>query len=158
MKTSELLQDLYGLTKRLEDIRLFRQDMPFNNTQMQLLGEILRADEAGQRIISSRLAKLLGITRSAVSQIVNKLEEKKIVRRVSDEHDRKIAYIELTPEAQKLYEQMCVRADLILGRVVAQLGEDKVAGFIAGANEFIDAFHAAADDVEASAVAAEKLS
>lgn len=49
---------------------------PFNNTEMRLIGTIILNDECGKKLISTQIADNLGITRSAVSQIVNKLEKK----------------------------------------------------------------------------------
>ena len=93
MEANRLLQELYSIARRLESAQLFNHAVPFNNTEMQLIKEILRAKETGGRMISSRLAKVLGITRSAVSQMVSKLEAKNVVQRVPDDKDRKIAYI-----------------------------------------------------------------
>ena len=73
MEANRLLQELYSIARRLESAQLFNHAFPFNNTEMQLIKEILRAKETGGRMISSRLAKVLGITRSAVSQMVSKL-------------------------------------------------------------------------------------
>ncbi|MFQ7077253.1 MAG: MarR family transcriptional regulator [Christensenellaceae bacterium] len=47
-----------------------------------LLGEVILAGYDGKRIISTQLVARLGVTRSAVSQMVNKLEARGIVRRV----------------------------------------------------------------------------
>ena len=140
MEASRLLQDIYSIVKRLEGVQLFNHAFPFNNTEMQLMKEILRAKESGGRMISSRLAEALGITRSAVSQMVNKLEAKNVVKRVPDDRDRKIAYIELSDAARAQYEDMKERVNAILRGVIEKLGEERVETFVQSANEFIDAF------------------
>ena len=101
--------------------------------------EIIAAKESGRRLISSRLAKSLGITRSAVSQMVNKLESKDIVCRVPDTKDRKIAYIELSEKALDIYNQMKERVNLFVQKIMERLGEGKIGDFLTRANEFLDA-------------------
>ena len=143
MEANRLLQELYSIARRLESAQLFNHAFPFNNTEMQLIKEILRAKETGGRMISSRLAKVLGITRSAVSQMVSKLEAKNVVQRVHDDKDRKIAYIELSDTARAQYEDMKDRVNAILSSVIGELGDEKVETFVKSAHEFVDAFDGA---------------
>ena len=143
MEANRLLQELYSIARRLESAQLFNHAFPFNNTEMQLIKEILRAKETGGRMISSRLAKVLGITRSAVSQMVSKLEAKNVVQRVPDDKDRKIAYIELSDTARAQYEDMKERVNAILSSVIGGLGDEKVETFVKSAHEFVDAFDGA---------------
>ena len=148
MDAKELLQTVYATGKRMYDAKLFGRG-PFNQTEMQMIGEILANRERGKRIISSRLAEALGITRSAVSQMVNKLETKGVVRRVPDSRDKKIAYIELSDKARSIYEESRARVNGLLERIVAKLGAEKVEHFITGTNEFIDAFCEATEEADA---------
>ena len=143
MEANRLLQELYSIARRLESAQLFNHAFPFNNTEMQLIKEILRAKETGGRMISSRLAKVLGITRSAVTQMVSKLEAKNVVKRVPDDKDRKIAYIELSDTARAQYEDMKGRVNAILSSVIGELGDEKVETFVKSAHEFVDAFDGA---------------
>lgn len=149
MEGSNLMQEIYAIGKRLEELKIFHRAMPFNNTEMQMMREIIAAKERGSRVISSGLAKLLGITRSAVSQMVKKLEAKGVVRRVPDSRDKKIAYIELSDKARSIYEESRARVNGLLERIVAKLGEEKVEHFITGTNEFIDAFCEATEEADA---------
>lgn len=149
MEGSNLMQEIYAIGKRLEELKIFHRAMPFNNTEMQMMREIIAAKERGGRVISSGLAKLLGITRSAVSQMVKKLESKGVVRRVPDSRDKKIAYIELSDKARSIYEESRARVNGLLERIVAKLGEEKVEHFITGTNEFIDAFCEATEEADA---------
>ena len=149
MEGSNLMQEMYAIGKRLEELKIFHRAMPFNNTEMQMMREIIAAKERGSRVISSGLAKLLGITRSAVSQMVKKLESKGVVRRVPDSRDKKIAYIELSENARSIYEESRARVNGLLERIVEKLGEEKVEHFITGTNEFIDAFCEATEEADA---------
>ena len=136
METNKLMQDIYSICKKLDDIKIFYHAVPFNNTEMQMIREIVLVKESGEHIIASSLAKKLGITRSAVSQIVNKLEKNNIIKRFPDPMDKKVAFIELSENAVSVYEETKRRVNVFLEQVV----EKKVENFIKGANEFIDAF------------------
>ena len=140
MEASELVQAIYRIAHRIEEIRIPGEKYPFNNTEMQMMREIVSAKEEGRRVISSALARTLGVTRSAVSQMVNKLESCDVVRRVPDKKDRKIAYIELSGRALELYEELKGRVGRIMDLVIARLGSKKVEKFIQSANEFVDVF------------------
>ena len=125
-----LMQEVYKLVKKLAAVKIFDHGFMFNNTEIQMMKEIVRVKEEGGRIISSRLAKELGITRSAVSQMVNKLEKQNIVMRVPDERDKKIAYIELSSDANVVYEDIKGRISAVMSEILAKLGEEKVRGFL----------------------------
>ena len=88
MEINEYLIKLIQTTKDLECLDFFTGDAQLGKTEFRLLREIVMEGENGGKIISSQLARRLGITRSAVSQIVTKLEKKNIVKRV-DSPDRK---------------------------------------------------------------------
>lgn len=148
MDANRLMQEIYSISKQLEGAREVYHSLPFNNTEMLMMREIVVAQGEGRRLISSRLAEKLDITRSAVSQIVNKLEAKKIVRRVPDAKDRKIAYIELTDEAYGAYAEIKRRINAVLENLIARFGEVRLAKFLTEAHEFIGAFNSS---VEAAA-------
>lgn len=100
------------------------RDTCFNNTELRLLAEILAAQYEGKRLISTQLADLLGVTRSAVSQIVNRLEKENVVKRVGDDVDRKIAYIEVTDHALELYREDLERCKAYMDKIVDRFGEE----------------------------------
>ena len=150
MDANVLMQGIYSISKQLEGVREFYHDLPFNNTEMLMMCEIVVAKQEGRRLISSRLAEMLNIMRSAVSQIVYKLESRNVVRRVPDAKDRMIAYIELSEEAYGVYEDMKRRINGILDNIIARFGEERVEHFLSEAHEFVGAFNAAAKDAGAA--------
>ena len=129
---------LFSLMKKREDIIISDKKTQFNSTEIRLLFEILSAKHEGKRLISTRLASLLGITRSAVSQIVNRLEENGVVKRVADDVDRKIAYIEITDEIMEIYHEDLEKCQDFIERVVQNFGEEKFQTMYTLLNEFIE--------------------
>lgn len=119
------LNDIFVMMKQMNNLTVADKTTRFNNTELRMIGEILAAKYVGKRLISTQLADLLGLTRSAISQIVNRLEAEGIVRRVADDVDRKIAYIEITEEVLETYGddlKICVN---FVGRVVKKFGVEK---------------------------------
>ena len=143
IKKSEMREEyvymMFSLLKRQESIILSDQKMRFNNTEIRLLFEVLSAQDKGERLISTQIAKKLGVTRSAVSQIVNHLEEKGVVIRVADAVDKKIAYIEATEGALEAYREELKKCQDFIGRVVYKFGEEKFQKMFTYWNEFVDA-------------------
>ena len=120
------LGKIFTMLKKMEGVALTKARSHFNNSEMRLLGEILLADYSGKRIISTHLATRLGITRSAVSQMVNKLESQGIVKRVPDDVDRKIAYIELSDKALAYYSEEKKSCCEFVGKIAENMGEEKL--------------------------------
>ncbi len=119
------LNDIFMMMKQMDNLTVADKKTRFNNTELRLLSEILAAQYVGKRLISTQLADLLGLTRSAISQIVNRLESEGIVKRVADAVDRKIAYIEITEETLDTYgDDLKICVDFV-GRVVKKFGVEK---------------------------------
>ena len=115
---------VFSLLKKRENIILSDIETHFGNTELRLIFEILTAKYEGRRLISTQLAKLLGVTRSAISQIVNRLEKDGVVQRVADDVDRKIAYIELTEQTFQQYQADLEKCNNFINRVVGKFGEE----------------------------------
>ena len=132
------LNALFAILRKTESISLAVQKTRFNSTEIRLIGEILDARYIGKRLISTQLAKLLEVTRSAISQIVSRLEKQGVLKRVADEVDRKIAYIELTDEALASYDaDLKVYANSV-NNVVEKFGEERFERMCTLFNEFYE--------------------
>lgn len=136
MVSSEYLKKVFRMSKRMESLSLGGFRSRFNNSEMRMIEEILLAGEAGERVISTQLARSLEVTRSAVSQMVNKLANEGIVQRVPDKVDRKIAYIELTDEALEIYRKERKAYCATLDKVIDRMGKENFEKM----NELIEQF------------------
>lgn len=144
-KTNEnekYLKAVFSFLRRNERMVLSDKMTHFNSTEIRLIGEILTAKAEGYRLISTQLADLLGITRSAVSQIVNRLEAKGIVKRVADDVDRKIAYIEVTEATEHAYEKDLNACKTFIGNVVEKFGKDNFETMCVLFDSFMDTLEA----------------
>ena len=137
-KTNEqYLSAVFSMIKKSDGIIVSDKKTHFNDTELRLIGEVLSAKSEGKRLISTQLAVRLGVTRSAISQIVNRLEEAGVVKRVADAVDRKIAYIEVTDETMETYNADIQACGSFVGKVVRKFGEEKFEEMYSLIEEFI---------------------
>ena len=135
MEINEYLIKSFELMRSLENVDFFAGVSNLSRTEFHLLREVILEAEKGKNIISSELARRLGITRSAVSQIVTKMEQRGIINRVSSPTDRKIAYICLSESSMAVFEEQCKHANETMKRIVELYGEDKIRTFF---NEYVE--------------------
>ncbi|MBE5747257.1 MAG: MarR family transcriptional regulator [Clostridiales bacterium] len=139
-RTSEndrYLSAIFMLKQRSDALVLCDKKSPFSDTELRLLGEIILAEREGKRLISTQIADRLGITRSAVSQIVNRMEENGVVKRVPDAVDRKIAYVVMTEETMQAYAAELKVLKTFIGKTVKEYGVEKFYTLCEMMNEFL---------------------
>lgn len=135
------LGKIQAMTRKLQNVVFVKGKKSFNNSELRMLEEIVAADKKGERLISTQLADKVGVTHSAISQMVNRLSEKGLVQRVPDDVDRKIAYIELTGNAKELYNAQRKRMGEVVAKVVADFGADKANQMLKLVDEFCDSVY-----------------
>ena len=140
MEINKYLVKLIAAAKGLDALDFFMGQATLTKTEFRLLQEVVMEQEKGRDIISSELARRLGITRSAISQIVNKLERENIVKRAAAEFDRKIAYIRLSDYARSMFVKQCERANAVMEELERQFGKERLDRFIAEYDELCKAF------------------
>lgn len=137
-ENDKYLAIVFALQKRANALMLSDRKARFNDTEICLLSEILFAEKEGKRLISTQLAKRLNITRSAVSQIVNRLEKEGVIVRIPDKEDRKIAYVAMAEETTELYNKELKNIKIFIGKVIKKYGVNKFSELCSMMNEFFD--------------------
>ena len=140
------LRKIFTMLRDIEVALNAQSNEKYNNTEIRLMNEVVYAAGIGERLISTQLATRLGITRSAVSQIVAKLEKDGAVRRVPDAVDRKIAYVELTEKVAETYKNIVAQYTDFVGKVVAYMGVSKINKLFVLVDEFYSAVENACED------------
>ena len=107
MENGKYLNKLILTVKFLEELNMLPANANLTQTEFRLIREIVVEREAGNQIISSEIARRLNITRSAVSQLVTKLEKRGIVKRMASPTDRKIFYVVLTESSIAVFKRQC---------------------------------------------------
>ncbi len=140
MEINKYLIKLITAAKGLEKLDLFMGKATLSTTEFRLLQEVVIEQEKGQDIISSELARRLGITRSAVSQIVTKLEKANVVQRTASDFDRKIAYIRLSDYARSMFVQQCEQANAAMEELEKRFGKKRLENFFSEYDELCKSF------------------
>ena len=137
MELNEYLVKLLGVIKEMDCINLFNDSAKLTKTEFRLLREIALEGENGNDIISSELARRLGITRSAVSQIISKLEKQNIVVRAPSPVDKKIAYVRFSEQSRAMFEEQCRQANRLMEKVVSEIDTEKMDALVSSSFEFV---------------------
>ncbi len=87
--------------------------------------ELLFSLRSGQKT-TGELAKNFSITSSAISQMVDQLERKKLVERTNDVHDRRVTYIKLADQTRLVFEDMRAKYIAHLGERFADIGDEEL--------------------------------
>ena len=132
------LGKIQNMTRTMQNVVFVRGKKSFNNSEMRMLEEIVAADKKGERLISTELADKVGVTRSAISQMVNRLSAKGLVKRVPDDVDKKIVYIELDGKAKEMYLAQRKKMGEVVNKVINDFGVDKANQMIKLVEEFSD--------------------
>ena len=135
------LGKIQNMTRTMQNVVFVRGKKSFNNSEMRMLEEIVAADKKGERLISTELADKVGVTRSAISQMVNRLSAKGRVKRVPDDVDKKIAYIELDGKAKEMYLAQRKKMGEVVNKVINDFGVDKANQMIKLVEEFSDSVY-----------------
>lgn len=129
---------IFNILKKRDQLITTQKMKNFKSTELRMINEILSAKYEERRLISTQLATLLGITRSAVSQIVTNLENRGIVKRVADDVDRKIAYVEITDGALELFKEDWKVLQGEVGELVEKFGAERFETMYTLLNEFVE--------------------
>lgn len=136
MENNKYLNKLLLAVKLMEELALMPVDVKLSQTEFRMLREIVIEKELGKQIISSEISRRLGVTRSAVSQLVTKLEERGIVKRVASPTDRKIFYVELSDRAAAEFGTQWRKANEFVDRVVEEFGVENTDNLISTCEAF----------------------
>ena len=62
-------------------------------------------------------------------RLLDRMEKENMVRRVCCQDDRRVRYLEMTPEGRKLYEKLSQRAEQFKDDAIRGIGEEKLEVF-----------------------------
>ena len=86
------------------------------------------------------ISQRMMISKPAATQVVNRLVERGLVERASDENDRRVVYIRATEAGRAFYEQEIGKSMSAVDRVVERMGEADANHLVALLDKFFDAF------------------
>jgi DNA-binding MarR family transcriptional regulator len=78
----------------------------------------------GGRLTGRDLAGRLGVTPGTLVPLIDRLEEMDYLRRVPDQSDRRMTWLELTPRGMRLFNKMWMVGAVRVARAVSRLSPD----------------------------------
>ncbi len=102
--------------------------LPDNLTPDQ--GAILRFVQERGTCTSSELADQFKVSRSSVTAIINRLADKGLVMRKTDDQDRRVTYLSLTAAGKQVFEVIQARIEQVLSKYLNQFTSDEAQTFI----------------------------
>ncbi len=137
MELNDYAIRLFNVMEELENLKFFGDPAKLSKTEYRLVKEVVSEHSKGKNIISSELAKRLGVTRSAVSQLVTKLEKENLVKRTAAPDDKKIAYICLSDSVLAEYDAHCTMLNALLATCADKFGKDRMQRLSVDAADFL---------------------
>ena len=94
----------------------FFGDLEITTAQLRVLGQLSHHG----RMTGRDLAARLGVTPGTVIPLIDRLEERGYLRRVPDQADRRLTWLELTPAGQEFFRGLWLPAGQIVMQAIAQ--------------------------------------
>lgn len=127
METKHMIDTLMRLSE-MGVWRMAMENLPGND--VALLGVILRyqgeSEEEGIRM--SRISTLLGISKPAATQAVERLCRKEYVKRISGA-DRRCVCITVTESGKNYYQCRMKETERLTGRIISRMGDEDAREF-----------------------------
>ncbi len=119
MNTSE---ELFGLLMEIQKLSRNFHCGDFTAPELKILSCIFEDPEG---MTMGRIAELLKLGKSALSQAVSKLEGRGILTRSTASEDRRQVLVTFTEQGKALFEEKRQIILALLGRIVAEVGEER---------------------------------
>ena len=125
IKDIEIVESFKNLTKNIISFfesSLFEKEN-VSCSELNVLKALCEGEKENKKMNITELATLLKMSKSAVSQLISKLEKKGFVKRKINLFDKKINYISVTEEARISYENNHEKYNEVVKKVVEEMGE-----------------------------------
>ncbi|XDF44529.1 MarR family winged helix-turn-helix transcriptional regulator [Saccharolobus solfataricus] len=122
-KYSEVWDLITGLTRKInKDTDKALEQIGLSYFEFKVMCAL---EEEG-KVPMSRIAEKYMLTKAGLTNIIDRLEEKELVRRVRSESDRRVIYVELTEKGrERLMESRKIFLN-VLSSFLSKLSEDEI--------------------------------
>lgn len=79
---------------------------------------------------SSALSKAFFVEKSAVTAIINRLEQKGYIQRMRSEEDRRVIFLQLTEEGRRFHQECWEKINNLLMKIISQLNKEDIESFM----------------------------
>lgn len=109
----------------------------FTKRDSCILSIILVHSRQGNKITTSKISDLLGITKPAISQALKKLEQGGYIKRKVNNDDRRVVYVYLTKKGEQRLKQKDEHFKTHIDKALSKMEDEEVELFIKYAEKFI---------------------
>ncbi|MGZ4113169.1 MAG: MarR family winged helix-turn-helix transcriptional regulator [Tumebacillaceae bacterium] len=124
------------LARQLDDLDLSAQKLVryFNRIHQEDMSRqqflLLKTLYCKQKSTVTELAELLGLSTSATTIALNRLVKNGYINRTRDDQDRRMVWVELTPDAVTMMNTMATKRNELLGKLLSQLESEEQQTFL----------------------------
>lgn len=130
-------EKLRQLIRRYEEVYFFAQKKIATMLSEQVLEDmtleqsmVLRYLFFNGKCMSSQLAEICGVNKSAITSKIDRLVAKGYVERIRDENDRRIVFLQITEKGHDMYENVQTKIEDFVGCYLQELEEEEVETFL----------------------------
>ena len=135
----QLFSSLMLFTKNIRESRNYSYISSLSFAEVKVFFAMAKIyEQNGEKncVQMSEISDTLGISKPALSQIVNKLEDKDLVERVFQKEDRRATYLKVTGNGVIIFKKHQQQVMDNMGKIVEKMGEEKTKQFVSLLNEF----------------------
>lgn len=120
------MRTLFSVLARLSKLSKRQNSHELEKTGALVFMSLLFSDDVQeQRVRMTDVSRYMMYSKPAATQLVNRMVEKGYVERVDDPGDRRVVYIQPTPEGKERFTLELEQRMEVMRRAVARMGEEK---------------------------------
>ena len=131
-------EKFYSLANRLRQNLNHSSDDHDLTRQEFVLMQLNRKKSENDKVSTSELSQTLMVSKSAISQMLNNLEERGFLQRTTDKSDRRKAFVNLTAAGTAVLDDSIKALHEKFSLVFSKLGHDKTNLFLSLFEELLD--------------------
>lgn len=118
-------EKIYQIMQKFQKIRMNTKNAGETpRSEIMMLKMIKMNTSATEGVTISTLSELLEISKSAVSQMINALEDKEYVERITTKNDRRLVYVRLTESGEQFLAKELQALLKRMTQIFAKMGEE----------------------------------
>ena len=123
MRKNEIKKSLFDFKNAL-GINNFSSEL--SETEFKLISLVAEAQENNYDIKLSEISEKLNVTRSAITQVTNKLVEKKYIEKYTLETNKKEIYLKIGKKAIEQYNIVMSKITTFFERLFKEIGQEGI--------------------------------
>jgi DNA-binding MarR family transcriptional regulator len=116
----------FTVSKKAESLIKVQIGDDLTNDQHYILRYIYKAGEC----TSSELADAFDVNKSAITAIINRMVDRKLIERTRDVDDRRVVYLTLTDDGNKLFEKTEEKISRLVKSIITKFEEKEIQDFL----------------------------